>query len=293
MDCDDNDPNNTNINTGDADCDGVPTALDCDDNDPNNTNTNIGDADCDGVPTAFDCDDNDPNITNINLNDADCDGVPTPIDCDDNDPSITTSNANDADCDGVPTTIDCDDNNPNDTHINVDANPVTAGIYFANLSITSTSPITVGSVGLDHITFQAGEEVILSTGFHAAEGSDFLGMIDPTCIPPSPFSEAEDDVIFYQEEKNKSNGLDGLKIFPNPLQQNATIEYTIHQASPVNLFITDSQGRKVKQLINNAFTEKGTYQFSFNADNLPSSIYYLFLQTKNGNMAQRMVIIEK
>ena len=96
----------------DADCDGVLVSIDCDDNDPGNTNTNVNDADCDGVPTNEDCDDNDPTNTNSNVNDADCDGVPTNEDCDDNDPTNTNSNVNDADCDGVPTNEDCDDNDP-------------------------------------------------------------------------------------------------------------------------------------------------------------------------------------
>jgi len=42
------------INITDSDCDGVPTSEDCDDNDPNNTN----------LPTSEDCDDNDANNTN-------------------------------------------------------------------------------------------------------------------------------------------------------------------------------------------------------------------------------------
>ena len=188
---------------------------------------------------------------------------------------------------------DCDDDNPDDTNINADGNPVQAGTYFAHATVTSKSPVIVGTVGVDNVTFQAGIEVILTTGFLAAVGSDFHGLIDPNCpVPPSEEFQGEmDEVIFYQEEKN-NEGLDGLKIYPNPLQQNATFEYTLGQASSVNLFIRDSQGRVVKELINNAFTEEGIYQFSFDAGRLPPSVYYLFLQTENGNIAQRMVLLK-
>jgi len=140
---------------GDADGDGVCADVDCDDNDPNNTDqpgnacddgdnttlndaieytiddnchcagtptacTGTGDADGDGVCTDVDCDDNDPNNTsqpgdtcndgdNTTLNDAidgncNCIGIPT-----------ACTGFGDNDGDGICADSDCDDNDPNAT----------------------------------------------------------------------------------------------------------------------------------------------------------------------------------
>ncbi|MCB9350364.1 MAG: metallophosphoesterase [Lewinellaceae bacterium] len=126
VDCDDNDPSNTN-QPGDACDDGDNTTI----NDLLDTNCNctgtptactgIGDADNDGICADVDCDDNNPNITtqigdacddgdNTTLNDvldANCNCAGTPTAC---------TGIGDADNDGICTDVDCDDNDPNNTN---------------------------------------------------------------------------------------------------------------------------------------------------------------------------------
>ena len=84
--------------------------------------SNVGDADCDGVGTAIDCDDADASVVDSNVGDADCDGVGSAIDCDDGNASVVDSNVGDADCDGIGSTVDCDDGNPAEVRALLDVN---------------------------------------------------------------------------------------------------------------------------------------------------------------------------
>lgn len=62
-------------------------------------------------------------------------------------------------------------------------------------------------------------------------------------------------------------GEEGLKIFPNPTQEQFTIEYELTAKSDVEVSLIDMQGRLVKQ-ISVASVTPGLHQIKLNATNL-------------------------
>lgn len=129
--------------------------------------------------------------------------------------------------------------------------------------------------------FLAGEEVILSNGFHAKAGSDFLARIkdcEAKVVPVAKKTEKKSSELAHNEINQIDNaGL--MKIYPNPSNDIFNIEITVDNIDNVVLSLIDLSGRQYSiphtfykgtnhiQLKMRDFS-KGSYIVSFtNADN--------------------------
>lgn len=65
--------------------------------------------------------------------------------------------------------------------------------------------------------------------------------------------------------------------YPNPFNPMTKINYSIPEKSSVSIFIYNSLGEPVKELINN-LQEKGEYSINFNAGDLSSGVYFYRLK---------------
>lgn len=79
--------------------------------------------------------------------------------------------------------------------------------------------------------------------------------------------------------------------FPNPFNPVTKIRYEIPQNSFVRLEVFDIAGRLVAQLVND-FKLKGEYEFEFNANVIPSGVYFYRLITPNFSDVKKMVIVK-
>ena len=83
-----------------------------------------------------------------------------------------------------------------------------------------------------------------------------------------------------------SNGSE-LKVFPNPMNQNATITF----ANPANekhtLIFYNSEGKIIRELV-----DLTTEHVLFKRNNLASGLYFFHLRTKNKILAKGKIIIE-
>lgn len=79
--------------------------------------------------------------------------------------------------------------------------------------------------------------------------------------------------------------------FPNPFNPVTKIRYEIPQNSFVRLEVFDIAGRLVAQLVND-FKLKGEYEFEFNANIIPSGVYFYRLITPNFSDVKKMVIVK-
>ena len=79
--------------------------------------------------------------------------------------------------------------------------------------------------------------------------------------------------------------------FPNPFNPLTKIQYSIPQASNVQIKIFDMLGNAVETLVNEV-KSIGTYEITWNAENLPSGIY--FYQVKAGSFIEtkKMILIK-
>ena len=83
-----------------------------------------------------------------------------------------------------------------------------------------------------------------------------------------------------------------MEIFPNPFQQQTTIQYQLEKPTDVVLEIYDLNGRIVAQPVPNSLHDTGTYQVNFSADNHPKGIYLVLLNTDDTVISRRIILIE-
>ncbi|RMZ50009.1 T9SS C-terminal target domain-containing protein [Candidatus Marinimicrobia bacterium PRS2] len=81
------------------------------------------------------------------------------------------------------------------------------------------------------------------------------------------------------------------RIYPNPFNPQATIDFEVSEPTLVQLNIYNLKGQKVDVLIN-AFTLPGYYSVIWNGTNHPSGIYFVILQSSNSIVKQKMMLIK-
>jgi hypothetical protein len=68
-----------------------------------------------------------------------------------------------------------------------------------------------------------------------------------------------------------------LRLYPNPVQGNAVIEFSLEAADQVNIEICDLMGKKIQTVANHGFQE-GIHQLGFSANELPAGFYFVILR---------------
>lgn len=81
--------------------------------------------------------------------------------------------------------------------------------------------------------------------------------------------------------------------YPNPFNPSTTISFGLPEQSTVSLQIFDITGKVVEQLLQNEYLPAGTYNYSFNAKNLASGIYFYRLHTNNNFVETKKLILMK
>ncbi|NVO02586.1 MAG: T9SS type A sorting domain-containing protein [Bacteroidetes bacterium] len=132
---------------------------------------------------------------------------------------------------------------------------------------------------------------IIPTGVHnlkwlyfkdgsVSSGSD-AAWIDDITFPPIT-------TIISVEENTYDNDFN-LSCYPNPIQSNSVISYTIPASSNVNLSIYNAIGQLVLQPLNET-QSKGKHSIEFNAGNLNSGVYMLVLKTSEKTISKKITI---
>jgi len=79
--------------------------------------------------------------------------------------------------------------------------------------------------------------------------------------------------------------------YPNPFNPATNIKFAIVQNDFVTLTVYNSLGQEIAQLVNENLSA-GTYNVKFDANNLPSGIYYYQLKTSNNQLTKKMMLIK-
>lgn len=95
--------------------------------------------------------------------------------------------------------------------------------------------------------------------------------------------------VGYNNESIKSFNL--YQNYPNPFNPETNISFSLNKSGFVNLSIYDSKGLFIKKLINE-FKLSGEYNYNFNADDLPSGIYFYKLDSDNYSQTKKMILIK-
>lgn len=79
--------------------------------------------------------------------------------------------------------------------------------------------------------------------------------------------------------------------YPNPFNPTTTIKYSIPESGNVELLIYNALGEQISTLVNE-LKDAGRYELEFNADDIPSGIYYYQIKTEGFVQTKKMLLIK-
>lgn len=79
--------------------------------------------------------------------------------------------------------------------------------------------------------------------------------------------------------------------YPNPFNPVTNFKYSIPKDTWVKISVFNIMGQKVAVLVD-SYKNVGNYQMVFNANSLPSGIYYLQMQTNEFQTIRKMVFLK-
>lgn len=80
--------------------------------------------------------------------------------------------------------------------------------------------------------------------------------------------------------------------YPNPTSNSTTIPYTLSKSTRVYLYLSDSKGTKLVDLLNGAIQESGQHEEVLDIQGLTAGVYFYTLQTADYKATKRLVILE-
>lgn len=79
--------------------------------------------------------------------------------------------------------------------------------------------------------------------------------------------------------------------FPNPFNPVTSIKFDVKKSDFVSLKVYNMQGSEIKSLVNENMNA-GTYEISFNAESLPSGVYFYTLQASDFKETKKMMLVK-
>ena len=116
------------------------------------------------------------------------------------------------------------------------------------------------------------------------------GLYTPNFIR-KPFFFGSDRVVSTDEPAEIPTAYSLSQNYPNPFNPTTKIEYSLPEATMVRLTVYNDLGQEVSILVNE-YQGTGKYTVDFNANNLPSGIYFYKIQAGNFNKTQKMVLMK-
>lgn len=145
-------------------------------------------------------------------------------------------------------------------------------------SITAGPNFIIASTG--DATFITGGQIYLRSGVSVALGGIFKTVLDTTLVGV----ENDDGNKLPHEFTLQQN-------YPNPFNPVTTIRFEVPYDSRIRLTIYDVLGNMVAELVNENLAA-GNYNFSWNAQSLPSGVYFYTLTSESFNATKKLVLLK-
>lgn len=142
-----------------------------------------------------------------------------------------------------------------------------AGQYLEQAVETIEAINIVGKAA--HVEYQAGQSVTMLPGFEAKNGSTFVAHIKNV-------------------EINSESALQ-LTAYPNPFQQSTTIKYYLPDDGIVNLWVIDTQGKIIGQLVKSENQSAGQHSLEWTPSALSDGIYIPIIESNQKKAVTRIV----
>jgi hypothetical protein len=116
-------------------------------------------------------------------------------------------------------------------------------------------------------------------------GRDYLLFIETEAVDVEYdiFTQVDDDILAVSEYILWNN-------YPNPFNPGTIINYSISDDISVTITIYDILGREIKILLDEV-KSAGTYQIEWNAENLPSGVYFCRMKAGEYTSSKKMVLL--
>lgn len=134
--------------------------------------------------------------------------------------------------------------------------------------------------------FQAETEIVFKPGVEIKTGTYAYAYIHD-CVDVIELPNG-DNVRLAVINENEFLETKNYKLYPNPFQNNITIEYPVLGKTNINLSLYNFNGQLIKVLCNKKY-DVGTYKFIFNTSSLPNGSYLLKLQTEKEVSTQKII----
>lgn len=97
---------------------------------------------------------------------------------------------------------------------------------------------------------------------------------------PNPFtSDQTSQATELREQVSPDFVESNLTVYPNPVQDNLTLELTLAQAGPLQIDVFNLQGKFVHNIVNFDFASKGEHMYKEENIDLQSGIYFIRVQS--------------
>lgn len=149
---------------------------------------------------------------------------------------------------------------------------VTIGQSLAGISRTIQSEATVGFWYLPRFS---------SSRFKFAK--------NPTAIP-GRIPTGENGGIYELQRHTHAEKINTLKIYPNPVFSQASVEFQLAGDGNVHLALYDFKGNRVSTLLRGKL-EAGRYKIEFQADQLPGAVYSVVLTSEQIRLQEKCMVM--
>lgn len=171
--------------------------------------------------------------------------------------------------------------------VNLHDEPIAPGQYYAETRVVSRGTVN------GNVTMRAGSTINLYSGFHATVGSNFTAAIAPCTL--SNFINTEEEHIDLPAINSSRTDISTkevvLKVTPNPIQNQATIDFYCSKATLAKVKVFNSKGQLLtEQSMDNAL---GWNTTQLDASQLLGGIYYVVLQANNNLLTKKIIILAK
>ncbi|MCD4732263.1 MAG: T9SS type A sorting domain-containing protein, partial [Bacteroidales bacterium] len=102
------------------------------------------------------------------------------------------------------------------------------------------------------------------------------------------------DIVISGTPENtniKSQYETSFHIYPNPMNINLTVEFSLQQSSFINITLYDVYGKEVGKLVSGNFVV-GKHEIEWNAEGLQIGIYFLRLETNGISETKKIILLK-
>jgi arabinogalactan endo-1,4-beta-galactosidase len=117
-----------------------------------------------------------------------------------------------------------------------------------------------------------------------------LGAWDPVTKEPTAALDAFLGINATAAEQGQNIPSYDFNIYPNPFNPNTTIEYSVPSFSNISIDIYNILGEEVANLFN-GFKNPGTHNLIWEADNVPSGVYFCRMMAENFSDIKKIILI--